>query len=82
MSSYHDSTDLSTLIGPLIPTDYLHQERERELVAASAEDFDGYDDWSEEVEDAFPENFVVRDGKVFYRQEPPKSNGRIDGIEW
>ena len=77
-------TDIQSLIGQTIPTDYLHQERERELLEAAAEDFDGYDDWSAEVEEAFTEgnveNFTVQDGAIFHKPEP-KSNGFIAGVE-
>ncbi len=77
-------TDIQSLIGQTTSTDYLHQERERELLEATAEDFDGYDDWSEGVEDSFSEgdveNFTVQDGAIFHKPEP-KRGPFIAGVE-
>jgi len=84
MSNYHDDTDLSTLIGQTVSSEYLYQEQERELLAAAAEDFDGYDDWSAEVEDAFSEgdveNFQIHDGAIFHKPQPQRGQF-ITGIE-
>ena len=77
-------TDIQSLIGQTIPTDYLHQEQERELLEAAAEDFDGYDQCSEEVEGTFSEgdveNLTVQDGAILHKPQP-EPNGRVGAIE-
>ena len=39
-----------------------------------ADDFDGYSEWSEEIEaeSPNPENFVIRNGQVFHKPQPPE----------
>jgi hypothetical protein len=49
----------------------------RGLMAEDAEGWPGYGEWSAELES---ENFVVRDGKVEHKPQPP-SQGRIGGFE-
>jgi hypothetical protein len=50
-----------------------------QMIAAESEGFAGYGEWSAAM-DAESENFVVRDGKVYHKPEPP-SLGRIGGFE-
>ncbi len=47
-----------------------------------ADDFDGYEEWSEalEAESPNPENFVALNGQVFHKPEPPQGQC-IGGIE-
>ena len=47
------------------------------MLAAESEGFAGYGEWSAALES---ENFVVRNGKVSHKPEPP-SLGRIGGFE-
>jgi hypothetical protein len=49
MQSNTQDSDLKTLIGN-ITADYLRQEQEQELLAADAEDFEGYTEWSADLE--------------------------------
>ena len=53
------------------------QEFDEVMQMMAADDFSGYGEWSSELES---ENFVVRDGKVYHKPEPP-SRGRIGGVE-
>jgi hypothetical protein len=48
-----------------------------QMIAAESEGFAGYGEWSAALES---ENFVVRNGKVYHKPEPP-SLGRIGGFE-
>ena len=48
-----------------------------QMIAAESEGFAGYGEWSATLES---ENFIVRDGKVYHKPEPP-SQGRIGGYE-
>jgi len=75
MSTYHDDIDLTTLIGHIVDHEYTRQERERELLEAAAEDFEGYTEWSEDVE-----NFEVINGQLQHKPEP-KRGPFIGGIE-
>ncbi len=59
----------------MVSSEYLQAERERELLDAAAEDFEGYPEWSEDVE-----NFHVIDGRLHHKPQP-KSNGFIAGVE-
>ena len=47
------------------------------MIAAESEGFAGYGDWSAELES---ENFIVRNGKLYHKPEPP-SQGRMGGYE-
>ena len=52
-----------------------------EVMSLMAEDFDGYGQWSAELERSPSiENFTVENGKVRHKAEP-KSLGRIGGFE-
>ncbi|HKQ04831.1 MAG TPA: hypothetical protein VJ464_06845 [Blastocatellia bacterium] len=53
------------------------QEFDEVMALMVNDDFAGYGKWSDELES---ENFVVRDGKVSHKPEPP-SRGRVGGIE-
>jgi hypothetical protein len=48
-----------------------------QMMAAESEGFAGYGEWSAALES---ENFVVRNGKLYHKPEPP-SQGRIGGYE-
>ena len=48
MKTYHDGTDITTLIGQRFSIDYLHQVQAARLLAA--DDFEGYDEWSAQLE--------------------------------
>ena len=48
-----------------------------QMMAEEAEAMQGYGEWSAELES---ENFIVRNGKVEHKPQPP-SKGRIGGIE-
>jgi len=48
-----------------------------QMIAAESEGFEGYGEWSAELES---ENFIVRNGKVEHKPQPP-SQGRIGGYE-
>ena len=48
-----------------------------QMIAAESEGFAGYGEWSAELES---ENFIVRNGKVEHKPQPP-SQGRIGGYE-
>ena len=47
------------------------------MIAAESDGWQGYGEWSAELES---ENFIVRNGKVEYKPQPP-SLGRIGGFE-
>ncbi len=68
MQTYHVSTDMTTLIGK----------------AVSSDGFEGYDEWSAEVEETFSEgdveNFQIHDGAIFHKPEPQRGQF-IAGIE-
>jgi hypothetical protein len=49
------------------------------MIAAESDGFAGYGEWSAAM-DAESENFVVENGKVRHKPEPP-SIGRIGGYE-
>ena len=48
-----------------------------QMIAAESDGFAGYSEWSVELES---ENFIVRNGKIEHKPQPP-SQGRIGGIE-
>ena len=51
------------------------------IIAAESGGFAGYGEWSASLDNnAESENFVVRDGKVYHKPEPP-SIGRVNGYE-
>ncbi len=60
----------------------LHQVSEAEYDEVMADDFEGYSQWSEEIEaeSPNPENFVILNSQVFHKSEPPQGQ-RIGGIE-
>ena len=74
MSAYNkfDSEIYSEELQPVTETEY-----DEVMQMMAADDFAGYGEWSDELES---ENFVVRNGKVSHKPEPP-SMGRIGGIE-
>ena len=53
------------------------QEFDEVQAMMAAEDWQGYGQWSAELES---ENFIVRNGKVEHKPQPP-SQGRIGGYE-
>ena len=53
------------------------QEFDEVMAMMAADDFAGYAEWSAELES---ENFIVRNGKVEHKPQPP-SMGRIGGYE-
>ena len=53
------------------------QEFDEVQAMMAAEDWQGYGQWSAELES---ENFIVRNGKVEHQPQPP-SQGRIGGYE-
>ncbi|MFL6276702.1 MAG: hypothetical protein ACJ74G_16055 [Blastocatellia bacterium] len=48
-----------------------------QMIAEESEAMSGYGEWSAALES---ENFIVRNGKVYHKAQPP-SQGRIGGIE-
>jgi hypothetical protein len=57
------------------------QEFDEMQAMMAAEDWQGYGEWSAQVDQpAASENFTVRNGKVYHKPEPP-SQGRIGGYE-
>ncbi|MEW6208736.1 MAG: hypothetical protein AB1631_10240 [Acidobacteriota bacterium] len=76
MNTTTTPTDIQSLIGQTVSSEYIHQEREREILEAAASDFSGYSEWSIEVEDAFSEgdveNFHIVDGAIFHKAEPQR----------
>ena len=52
-------------------------EHDEVMRLMAADDFAGYGEWSAELES---ENFIVRNGKIEHKPQPP-SQGRIGGIE-
>ena len=80
MSAYtkFDSEIYSEELQPVSEADY---DEVMAMIAAESEGFEGYGEWSAQLDDSLAsENFVVRDGKVYHKPEP-KSQGRIGGIE-
>jgi hypothetical protein len=61
----------------LYPVSEAEHDEVMALIAAESEGMEVYGDWSAKLES---ENFVIRDGKVYHKPEPP-SRGRIGGIE-
>ena len=53
------------------------QEHDEVMALMADDDFAGYAEWSAELES---ENFIVRNGKVEHKPQPP-SQGRLGGIE-
>jgi hypothetical protein len=45
-----NDSDVQSLIGESVSPEYLYQDREAELLAADAEDFEGYSEWSADIE--------------------------------
>jgi hypothetical protein len=45
-----NNIDIQSLIGASLSSEYLYQEQEAELLAADAADFEGYSEWSSELE--------------------------------
>jgi hypothetical protein len=55
MKSTTDNTDTQTLMGASLSSEYSYQEQEAELLAANADDeqgWQGYSDWSAELEES------------------------------
>ena len=52
MKSTTNETDTQTLIGASLSNEYSYQEQEAELLAADADDFEGYSQWSSDIEEA------------------------------
>jgi hypothetical protein len=80
MSGYNkfDSEIHSEELQPVSEAEY---DEVMAMIAAESEGFDGYSEWSGQLDESHAsENFVVRDGKVYHKPEP-KSQGRIGGVE-
>jgi hypothetical protein len=52
MKSTTNNSDVQSLIGESVSPEYLYQDQEAELLAADAEDFEGYSEWSSDIEEA------------------------------
>jgi len=50
MQSTTNNTDTQSLMGESLSNEYLHQQQEAELLAADAEDFEGYTEWSADLD--------------------------------
>lgn len=86
MNSTTTPTDIQYLIGQELPAEYIHQEQERELREALAADYEGYEDWSEDLNtDTFTEgdveNFSIINGMLHYKGEGLRYRPSISGIE-
>ena len=61
----------------LFPVSEAEHDEVMAMLAAESEGFAGYGEWSAALES---ENFIVRNGKVEHKPQPP-SQGRIGGYE-
>jgi hypothetical protein len=52
MKSITNNSDVQSLIGESVSPEYLYQEQEAEMLAADAADFEGYSEWSADLEEA------------------------------
>jgi len=76
MSGYN-KFDAEIYSEDLQPVTEQEHDEVMQMIAAESEGFAGYGEWSATLES---ENFIVRDGKVYHKPEPP-SQGRIGGYE-
>lgn len=79
-------TDIQSLIGQELPAEWIHQEREQELRQALADEYEGYPEWSEDLNtDTFTEgdveNFAVINGLLHYKGEGLSYRPTVCGIE-
>jgi hypothetical protein len=89
MKSITNETDTQTLIGASLSNEYLYQDQEAELLAADAEDFDGYSQWSSDIEEAAWDGAKEFNGVLVKKQCEHKDcshfrcekNLRLGGIE-
>jgi len=86
MNSTTTHTDIQSLIGQNLPAEWIHQERDQELRDALAEDYDGYPEWSEDLDtDTFSEgdveNFAVINGALHYKGLHTLRGPFVNGIE-
>jgi hypothetical protein len=85
MNSTTTPTDIQYLIGQEFSAEYIHQEQERELRDALAEDYEGYTDWSLDLSDTFIEgdvdNFAIVNGSLQYKGLHTQRGPYVNGIE-
>jgi hypothetical protein len=89
MKSTTNETDTQTLIGASLSSEYLYQDQEAELLAADAEDFKGYSEWSGDIEEAAWDGAKEFNGVLVKKQCEHKDcshfrcekNLRLGGIE-
>lgn len=72
--------DLKIHSEEIFPVTEADHDEVMRLIGAESDGFEGYGEWSAALEQPSTENFVVRDGRVMHKPEPP-SLGRIGGIE-
>jgi hypothetical protein len=56
------------------------QEYDEVMQAMAEDDFAGYAEWSESLDSPCPENFEIREGRVFHKPQPPRGQF-VAGIE-